>query len=66
MSESHELYKKYKNAEQARQNAERRGSRYVNDYKQKERIAELEYKLKDIEEKESDERAYKLFSKYED
>ena len=65
MSESHEKYKEYKKAQQARENAERRGSQYVNDYKQKERIAELEYKLKDREEKENNDRAYRLLSDYE-
>jgi len=65
MSESHEKYKEYKKAEQARKNAERRGSSYVSDYKQKERIAELEYKLKDKEEKEDFDRGYKLLSDYD-
>ena len=65
MSESHEKYKEYKKTKQARQNAERRGSSYVDDYKQKERIAELEYKLKDKEEREDNDRAYRLLSDYE-
>jgi len=65
MSESHEKYKEYKKAEEARQNAERRGSSCVDDYKQKERIAELEYKLKDKEEREDNDRAYRLLSDYE-
>lgn len=65
MSESYEKYKEYKKAEQARKNAERRNSSYLEDYEQKERIAELEYKLKDKEEKEDNDRAYRLLSNYE-
>lgn len=62
MSESHEKYKKYKKAVQARINAERRGSPYLSDYQQKERIAELEHKLKEKEEKEDFDKGYKLLS----
>lgn len=59
------MYKKFKRAEQARRNAEQRGSRYLDDYKQKERIAQLEYKLKEKEETEDNDRAYRLLSDFE-
>jgi hypothetical protein len=66
MTESHELYKEYKKAEQSRIYAEKIGSKYVDDYKQKEEIARLRYKLKDIEEKEDFDKGYKFLSKYGD
>lgn len=62
MSESHEKYKEFKKAEQARINAERRGSNYIADYQQKENIAKLEYQLKDKEEKEDFDKGFKLLS----
>lgn len=65
MSESHEKYKEWKMAERDRVKAERRGSCYVEEYRQKERILELEYKLKDREEREDFERAYRFLSDYE-
>ncbi len=66
MTESHELYKKYKKAEQVRAYAEKIGSKYVDDYRQKEEIARLRYKLKDKEEKEDFDKGYKLLSDYGD
>jgi len=62
MSESHELYKEYKKAQAKRRNSERRGSSYTDDYRKDEEIAELRYRLKDREEKEDNDRAYKLLS----
>jgi hypothetical protein len=62
MSESHELYKEYKKAQEKRMNSERRGSSYTADYRKDEEIARLKYQLKDKEEKEENDRAYKFLS----
>jgi len=62
MSESHEMYKEYKKAQEKRMNSERRGSLYTEDYRKEEEIARLRYQLKDKEEKEDNDRAYKLLS----
>jgi hypothetical protein len=62
MSESHKLYKEYKKAQEKRINSERRGSSYIEDHRKDEEIARLKYQLKDREEKEDNDRAYKLLS----
>jgi hypothetical protein len=62
MSESHELYKEYKKTQEKRMNSERRGSSYTGDYRKDEEIARLRYQLKDREEKEDNDRAYKFLS----
>jgi hypothetical protein len=62
MSESHEMYKEYKKAQEKRMNSEKRGSSYTEDYRKDEEIARLRYQLKDKEEKEDNDRAYKLLS----
>lgn len=66
MSISHEYYKKYKDAEQKRINAQRRESKYISDYEKDERISQLEYEKADREEKEDFKRGWNLLSWGED
>lgn len=61
MSESHELYKKYKKDQQKTENAKKRGSKYVDDYEKNEAVSRAEWKEKDREEKDDYDRTDKLF-----
>lgn len=62
MSESHEYYKAYKNAQERKEKAQRRGSNYISDYEKDERIARLEWKEKEREAEDDFKRGWNLLS----
>lgn len=61
MSESQQFYKKYLAAKSKSENSKRKDSNYVDDYEREERISRLEWKEKDREEKDDNERSSRLF-----
>lgn len=61
MSESHELYKKYLAAKRKTEYAERIESKYVSDYVKDEQIARAEWKVKERDEKDDDDKVNRLF-----
>ena len=61
MSESHELFKYFMEQKRKTENAKMRGSKYVSDYEKDESIARSEFREKEREEKEDDDRTNKLF-----
>lgn len=63
MSESHELYKKYLAAKRKTENAKKQESTRIRDYEKDEDISYVEYREKDREEKDDNDRADRLFGK---
>lgn len=61
MSESHELYKKYLADKEKTLNAIKRGSKYVDDYVKDEQISRSNFREKEREEKNDQDRMDKLF-----
>ena len=61
MSESHELFKHFMNEKRKLEQAKKRGSNYISDYEKNTSSALYDYKEKEREEKQDDDRTSKLF-----